>query len=105
MDWTAVLTPSLGATGLLAGFVIAILTGRLLPKAGVDERLADKDHQIATWRSAYERALEVQDEHRAQVTALVEANQTTTHMIKSLSRVAGLNEGKGRAQLAEAEGE
>ena len=103
MDWTAYLTPSIGATGLLAGFVIAILTGRLLPKAGVDERLADKDRQIETWRTAYEKALEVQDVQRGHLNALIEANATTTHVIQALPRAAGLNERSARAELAEGE--
>lgn len=103
MDWTAMLTPSLGATGLLAAFVIAILTGRLLPKASVEERLADKDKQIDTWRTAYERALEVQDEQRRHISALLEANRTTTHVIQALPQAAGLNERSTRAELAEGE--
>lgn len=103
MDWTTMLTPSLGATGLLAAFVIAILTGRLLPKSSVEERLADKDKQIDTWRTAYERALEVQDEQRTHISALLDANRTTTHVIQALPQAVGLNERSARAELAEGE--
>lgn len=92
MDWTAVLTPSLGAAGLLSGVVVLVLTGRLLPKSSVDEMRADKDRQIDTWRTAYERALEVQDEQRRHITELLEATRTTTHVIQSLPRAAGLDE-------------
>lgn len=99
MDWTAVLTPSLGATGLLAAVVIMVLTGRLLPRSGVEERLADKDRQIETWRTAYERALEVQDEQRVHIRALLDATQTTTQVIRALPRASG---GSGR-ELAEAD--
>jgi hypothetical protein len=105
VDWNAVLTPSLGATGLLAAFVGAILTGHLLPKAGVDERLADKDRQIETWKTAYERALDVQDIQRKHINELLEATRTTTHVIQALPRAAGLNERNSRAELAEAEGD
>lgn len=88
MDWTAYLTPTLGATGLLAAVVLMVLTGRLLPKASVDERLADKDRQIDTWRTAYERSLEIQDEQRKQLTAMVAANETATKVLQALPRAA-----------------
>lgn len=104
MDWTAILTPSLGAAGLLSAVVIMILTGRLLPKSSVEERLADKDRQIETWHRAYERALEVQDLQRSHITELLEATRTTTHVIQALPTAAGLNhERTGRAELAEGE--
>jgi hypothetical protein len=105
MDWMNYLTPSLGATGLLAAVVIMILTGRLLPRASVADRLAEKDKQIETWRAAYERAQEVQDTQREHITALLEATRTTTQVIRALPAAAGLNERNARAELAEAEGE
>ncbi|QDN64455.1 hypothetical protein [Streptomyces sp. S1D4-14] len=88
MDWTTYLTPALGASGLLAAVVLMVLTGRLLPKASVDERLADRDRQIETWRAAYERGLEVQDEQRKLLTALVEANETATKVIQAIPRAS-----------------
>lgn len=103
MDWTAILTPSLGAAGLLSAVVVLILTGKLLPKASVDERLADKDRQIETWHSAYTKALEVQDLQRSHITELLEATRTTTHVIQALPRAAGQNERNARAELAEGE--
>lgn len=105
MDWTAYLTPSLGATGLLAAVVIMILTGRLLPRASVSDRLAEKDKQIETWRAAYERSQEVQDKQREHISALLDATRTTTQVIRALPAAAGLNERNARVELAEAEGE
>lgn len=101
MDWTQVLTPTLGSTGLLAAAVIMILTGRLLPKATVDARLADKDAQIDTWKTAYERAMTGQEVQRSQITELLEATRTTTHVIQALPRAARLDEGGGRAALVQ----
>lgn len=100
MDWTAVLTPSLGATGLLAAVVIMILTGRLVPVRTLEDLRRDKDDQIKTWKTAYERAMAGQDLQREHITALLEANRTTTHVIQALPT---LNERSGRAALAEAE--
>ena len=89
MDWTTYLTPTLGATGLLAAVVLMVLTGRLQPKASVDERLADKDRQIETWHTAYERALEAQEEQRKQLAAMVEANETAVKVLQAIPRAAG----------------
>lgn len=93
MDWTALLTPSIGATGLLAVVVVMVLTGRLQPKASVDERLADKDKQIDTWHTAYERSLEIQAEQRTQLTAMVGANETATKVLQALPRAVDLAAG------------
>lgn len=95
MDWTAYLTPSLGISGLLGAFIIAVLTGQLQPKSSVDERLADKDKQIDTWRAAYERELEIQAEQRTQLTAMVTANETATKVLRALPRAVDLADGTG----------
>lgn len=103
MDWTTIITPSLGATGLLAVVVIMILTGRLLPRTPVDERLADKDRQIETWKAAYDRALEVQDVQREHISELLEATRTTTRVVQALPAAASRNERRDHAELAEDE--
>lgn len=106
MDWTAVLTPSLGATGLLAVVVILVLTGRLVPKSTVDELRTDKDKQIEIWKTAYETSMSAQEIQRGHITALLEANRTTTHVIQAIPQAVHLNnEGGGHAALAEAEGD
>jgi uncharacterized protein YfaA (DUF2138 family) len=103
MDWTTILTPSLGAAGLLSAVVIMILTGKLLPRASVVERLADKDRQIAIWHDAYTEAIKVQNVQREHISELLEATRTTTHVIQALPRAAELNGGNARAALAEEE--
>lgn len=103
MDWTAALTPTIGATGLLAGFVLAILTGRLVPKASLDDLRADKDKQIEIWRTAYETSMATQEVQRQQLSALIDANRTTTRVIQAIPEAVGLNEKGARRELAEAE--
>lgn len=93
MDWTAYLTPSLGAAGLLAAVVIMVLTGRLQPKTSVDERLRDKDRQIEAWRSNFERGLDIQREQQRQISALLEASRTATRVIEALPKAAALKTG------------
>lgn len=101
MDWTHVITPSLGATGLLAVVVILVLTGKLVPRSTVDDLRSDKDKQIDLWRTAYETSMSAQEVQREHISALLEATRTTTHVIQSLP-VGSRNERSGRA-LAEAE--
>lgn len=100
MDWTAIITPTIGATGLLAVVVLMVLTGRLVPRASLEELRADKDKQIDTWRTAYERALEVQDVQQGHIRELMEANRTTTNVIQAVGQAARRNERSPRA-LAE----
>lgn len=96
MDWTTYITPSLGVGGLLAAVFLMVLTGRLLPKASVDERLADKDRQIQTWQRNYEGGLEIQREQQRQITALLEASRTATRVIAAIPQAAGLSVGDER---------
>lgn len=103
MDWTAMLTPSLGATGLLAAVVILVLTGRLVPRSTLDDLRVDKDKQIDTWKAAYETSLAVQEVQREQLSALLDANRTATRVIQALPEAVSLNE-RGPRELA-AEGE
>lgn len=103
MEWTALITPNLGAMGLLAVVVLMVLTGRLVPRQNMDDLRTDKDRQIDTWRAAYEAAVNVQNIQREQISALLEAAQTTTHVIQSLPGAPDRIERGPRNALAEAE--
>lgn len=100
MDWTAVLTPSIGSAGLLAVVVIMVLTGRLVPRSVVEDLRADKDAQIETWKTAYERAVSAQDVQRDHIRTLLEASRTTTHVIQALPQAAGLDGQGGHRAMA-----
>lgn len=100
MDWTAFVTPTVGATGLLALAVVLIFRGSLVPRSTVTQMRRDKDDQIAMWKSAYEtsqRAVELKDQ---QIDTLLEATRTTTHVVAAVSEAAGLNTGRSRHVLA-----
>lgn len=101
MDWSAFLTPTIGATGLLALVVILILRGSLIPRRNVEDLIKDKDRQIETWRAAYENGQKTQEVQRQQISALLDATRTTTHVLEALPRAAGLNE-RSRHALAPA---
>lgn len=103
MDWSPFLTPTIGATGLLALAVILIFRGALVPRSTVDQMRKDKDAAIAMWKGAYEtsqRAVEMKDR---QIDTLLEAARTTTHVVSAVSEAAGLNAGRTRHALAPAE--
>lgn len=61
MDWlTTIPTPFLlqgGAIGLLALFVIAILTGKLVPRSTYEDKIKEADDWKSAWRDS-ERARE-----------------------------------------------
>lgn len=103
MEYTAFLTPSIGAAGLLTLVILMILRGSLVTRKILDDMRADKDKQIDTWKAAYETALAVQEVQRQQITALLDATRATTQVIQAIPKAAGLNEGNGRHVLAEAE--
>jgi hypothetical protein len=92
VDYTALITPSLGATGLLALVVLMILTGRLIPRRNLDELRRDKDSQINTWRQAYEQGLKTQDVQRRQITALLESAKTTANVLQALPKAAAISD-------------
>lgn len=95
------LTPSLGSAGLLAVVVVMVLTGRLVPRSVLEDLRSDKDAQIDTWKTAYEKAMTGQDVQREHVSALLDANRTTTHVIQSLPQAVHLDERSSRAALEE----
>lgn len=103
MEYTSFLTPTLGAGGLLAFAVILILRGSLIPRRVVDDMRTEKDKQIDTWRMAFESGQKVQETQRQQITILLEATKTTTHVIESIPRAARLSEG-GHHEVAAQEG-
>jgi len=103
MDYTAFLTPSIGAVGLLALVVLMIFRGSLIPKSTIDARIADKDAQIEMWRAAYEKSQEALDLKDQQIDALLEAARTTTNVVAAVSEAASRNSGRSRRALAPSE--
>ena len=84
MDWTALFNPGTGATGALTLVVFLVLWGKLVPRSSIDDLRADKDKQIDTWRTAYERSEEAREIMRSQITELLQMARTTTHVIEAL---------------------
>lgn len=88
MNWSGFLTPTLGATGLLALGVLLIMFGRLVPGTTVDKITRAKDAEIALWKAAYERSEAAHVLKDRQITALMDAGRTTTHVLEAMHQAA-----------------
>jgi hypothetical protein len=100
VNWTAYLTPTVGATGLLALVVVLIFRGSLVPRSTVDQMRNDKDEQIKVWREAYEKSSKAGELKDHQINSLLEATKTTNHVVTAMSEAAGLSSGRSRHALA-----
>lgn len=100
MDWSSYLTPTIGATGLLALAVILIFRGSLVPKSTVDQMRRDKDEAIQMWRTAYEKSQAAGELKDRQIDTLLEATRTTSAVVTAVQEAAGLNSGRSRHALA-----
>jgi len=100
MDWTSFVTPTVGATGLLAMAVILIFRGSLVPRGTVDQMRSDKDAQITIWKDAFEASQKVVELKDRQIDTLLEAARTTTHVVTAMSEAAGLSNNSGRSHRA-----
>jgi hypothetical protein len=93
MDYTAFLTPTIGATGILALVVVMILRGSLVPRRQVDAELKQKDDAIVLWKDAYERSEQQNQQKDRLITGLLETAQTTRSVLQALPEAVRLNEG------------
>jgi hypothetical protein len=100
VDWPAFLTPTLGATGLVALGVLMIMWGKLVPSSTLDRIVREKDSQIDLWKTAYERSEKAHELKDAQIAALMETGRATTSVLQAVHQAAGLDSGRGRNALA-----
>ncbi len=66
-----------GAGALVTVFVLAILTGRLIPRRTYDDMREERD----TWRASAERSAE-------HATKLLDNSELTVEIVKSVKRLA-----------------
>ncbi len=74
----------IGAGGLLTLFVLAILTGRLVPRRNIEDVLHDRDE----WRAAHRISESARAEQQAQVDELLEHARTTDAVLRSIQGAA-----------------
>jgi hypothetical protein len=98
--WSGFLTPTIGATGLLALAVLLVFMGFLVPRRTVDQMRRDKDAAITMWKDAYETSQRASVKKDQQIERLLEANRTTSRVSTALSEAAGIGSEGSRHALA-----
>ena len=101
MDYTHILTPSLGIGGILLTAVIMILRGDIVPRKQVDAELKQKDLAIAFYSEALARSERQHREKDALIAGLMETTRTTRNVLNALPEAAGLNQGGSHAPTPE----
>lgn len=102
MDFSKFLVPNLGFGGVVLLMVLMVLWGKLVPRASYEERIKDKDQQIAEWRDAYLKSEMAREVMRGQITELLQLARTTTHVMTAVQEAAGRSDGRADA-MAEAD--
>lgn len=89
LDIPAGLLATGGPTGALLFVVLLVFTGRLIPRAQHEDRIRDKDTQIANLTATVavkDEQIRVRDE---QVTKLLPNTDLTVRLLQGLAREAG----------------
>lgn len=104
--FSAFLTPSLGAGGVILFVVLMVLRGALVPRPTVDMVVQAKDRQIEMLQALADGRQELIDIQQTQLDMLLGTAQTTERVLDAVSEAARANHrgGGGRA-LAQAQDE
>jgi hypothetical protein len=94
-ELTGLITPTLGAGGILVLVVLMVLRGLLVPRSTLDMVREEKDKQIATWQLIAEKAQELNAVQAAQIDALMSTTQTTRSVLEAVGEAARLNRAEG----------
>lgn len=82
--WPAVTT---GSPWVFIGVIIfAIISGRLIPRKTLEDRMRDKAEQIDQWRNAYENADKARTIQAEQLDKLLDQGRTTNVLLAALPR-------------------
>lgn len=91
MDYTAFLTPTLGAGGIVVIAVVMLLRGDLVPRRQVDALLKTKDDQIVFLNSANESLNGALAKRDTQLAEMMVTARTARRVVEALPDAAGLN--------------
>lgn len=91
MDYTAFLTPTLGAGGIVIIAVVMLLRGDLVPRRQVDALLKTKDDQIVFLNSANESLTGALAKRDTQLAEMMVTARTARRVVEALPDAAGLN--------------
>lgn len=93
MDYTAFLTPTIGAGGVVLLAVILLLRGDLVPRRQVDTLLAVKDAQIAFLEKTNTDLSASLGKRDDQLAEMMVTARTTRRVVEALPEAVGLNSG------------
>ncbi|WP_086559968.1 hypothetical protein [Streptomyces africanus] len=101
--FTAFLTPTLGAGGVIILVVLMVLRGALVPRPTVDMVVQAKDRQIEMLQALADGRQEMIDIQQAQLDMLMGTAQTTNRVLDAVGEAARLNRGGGGRALDQAQ--
>lgn len=98
---TGLLTPTLGAGGVVLLVVLMVLRGLLVPRSTVDLVIQDKNDQIALWKTLAEGRQEMIGLQQSQLDLLMGTARTTERVLDAVSEAAWTNRGGGGHALVQ----
>lgn len=103
-NFSAFLTPTLGAGGVLMLVVLMVLRGLLVPRSTVDMIREDKQQQVELWKALAEGRQQLIDVQQSQLDMLMGTAQTTERVLDAVSEAARIGQGGGGRALDQASG-
>lgn len=104
-NFSAFLTPTLGAGGVVLLVVLMVLRGLLVPRSTVDMIREDKQQQVELWRSLAEGRQQLIDVQQTQLDMLMGTARTTERVLDAVGEAARISQGgEGRALDPASEG-
>jgi len=88
MSITVTVVSNTSLAGVVVSIVWLVLTGRLVPRAQIEDLVKDRD----LWKEAYWRTQAVNDAQTEQLRALMKVADTTNSLLKSIPPAASAGE-------------
>jgi hypothetical protein len=101
-NFSAFLTPTLGAGGIVLLVVLMVLRGLLVPRSTVDMIREDKQQQVELWKTLAEGRQQLIDVQQSQLDMLMGTAQTTERVLDAVSEAARISQGGGGRALDQA---
>jgi hypothetical protein len=99
--FSAFLTPTLGAGGIVLLVVLMVLRGTLVPRSTVDMMREDSNRQVELWKALAEGRQGLIEIQQAQLDMLMGTAETTERVLNAVSEAARDNRGGGGRALAQ----
>lgn len=101
-NFSAFLTPTLGAGGVVLLVVLMVLRGLLVPRSTVDMIREEKQKQVELWQTLAEGRQEMIDIQQTQLDMLMGTARTTERVLDAVGEAARISQGGGGRALDQA---